>query len=175
MHKYNHKKPIETGYEGGGTGLKPSQIGGKMHPEQANQSGPEHSDSAEKLESDIETISLVDFEVLNVIGNHGGDASFLLYLLTLFEKHGQQSLNELRDGMMKLDAVAVHHVAHRWRGSCLNVGASKLAEALSQIEESPITENTEIQEMENLAAYCENLFQKSCEQLRKIIPEQTPN
>ncbi len=146
-----------------------------MQAEHTNQSGPEHIESAEKIETEIDTDSLIDFEVLNVISNHGGDASFLIYLLNLFEKHGLQSLNQLRDGMMKLDSVAVQHVAHRWRGSCLNVGASKLAEVLKQIEERPITEKTDLHEMENLWAYCENLFQKSCEQLRKLTSEQAPN
>jgi HPt (histidine-containing phosphotransfer) domain-containing protein len=146
-----------------------------MQAEHTNQSEMEHIESAEKFETEIDNDSLIDFEVLSVLNNHGADASFLFYLLNLFEKHGLQSLNQLRDGMMKLDAVAVHHVAHRWRGSCLNVGASKLAEVLRQIEECPINEKTDLYEMENLWDYCENLFQKSCEQLRKLTPEQTPS
>jgi HPt (histidine-containing phosphotransfer) domain-containing protein len=124
---------------------------------------------------DLQDDNIIDIEVLNVISNHGGDASFLQYLLGLFEKHGQQSLDELKDGLKKRDPGLVRHVAHRWRGSCLNVGAVRLAEVLGQIEDEPISGVESDDVLEQIGKTCEDLFQRSCQQLRQQLPGVHPS
>jgi HPt (histidine-containing phosphotransfer) domain-containing protein len=125
-----------------------------------------HRESAEDQQDDV----IVDMEVLNVVSNHGGDASFLQYLLGLFEKHGQQSLDELKAALQKRDPAAIRHVAHRWRGSCLNVGAVRLAEVLGRIEDEPITGQESDESLEMTGQRCEDLFQRSCQHLRQQLP-----
>lgn len=137
-----------------------------MQSENISPAQPEHQKQTQGLQDDV----IIDIEVLNVVSNHGGDASFLLYLLGLFEKHGQQSLDELRDGLQKRDPAAVRHVAHRWRGSCLNVGAVRLAEVLGRIEEQPILGDEPEDQLEQISKNCEDLFQSSCQQLRQQLP-----
>jgi HPt (histidine-containing phosphotransfer) domain-containing protein len=128
---------------------------------------PEHFPIARQDQQDD---VIIDPEVLSVVSSHGGDASFLQYLLNLFEKHGQQSLDELKDALQKRDPAALRHVAHRWRGSCLNVGAVRLAEILGHIEDEPITGQEAEEELETIGKNCEDLFQRSCQQLRQQLP-----
>ncbi len=133
---------------------------------------PEHHRIAEQDQQDD---VIIDTEVLNVVSNHGGDASFLQYLLGLFEKHGQQSLDELKAALAKREPAVIRHVAHRWRGSCLNVGAVRLAELLGQIEDEPITGQETDEQLETIGRNCEDLFQRSCQQLRLQLPGMHPS
>jgi HPt (histidine-containing phosphotransfer) domain-containing protein len=139
-----------------------------MQSENMNPAEPEKQSNHEGLSNADD--SIIDIEVLNVVSNHGGDASFLVYLLNLFEKHGQQSLNELKEGLSKRDPAAVKHVAHRWRGSCLNVGAVRLAEVLGRTEEKPIQGNEDDALLDQIWKTCEDLFTRSCQQLRQQLP-----
>jgi HPt (histidine-containing phosphotransfer) domain-containing protein len=128
---------------------------------------PEHHHiSSDEQQDDV----IIDTEVLNVVSNHGGDAAFLQYLLGLFEKHGQQSLDELKAALQKRDPAALRHVAHRWRGSCLNVGAVRLAEVLGRIEDEPISGQEPEEDLELIGKNCEELFQRSCQLLRQQLP-----
>ncbi len=140
--------------------------GETMHSENINPSRTEHHSPSYGLQDDV----IIDIEVLNVVSNHGGDASFLDYLLGLFEKHGQQSLDELKAGLQKRDPAIVMHVAHRWRGSCLNVGAVRLAEVLGHIEDEPITGDEAEDVLDQIGKTCDDLFQRSCQQLRQQLP-----
>lgn len=128
---------------------------------------PEHHHIAGQDQQDD---VIIDTEVLSVVSNHGGDAAFLQYLLDLFEKHGQQSLDELKAALQSRDPAAVRHVAHRWRGSCLNVGAVRLAEVLGHIEDEPITGQEPDEDVDLIGRNCEDLFQRSCQQLRQQLP-----
>jgi HPt (histidine-containing phosphotransfer) domain-containing protein len=97
------------------------------------------------------------------------------YLLSLFEKHGQQSLDELKEGLQKRDPAVVRHVAHRWRGSCLNVGAVRLAEVLRHIEDEPVAGTEADDVLEQIGKSCDDLFQRSCQQLRQQLPSVHPS
>jgi HPt (histidine-containing phosphotransfer) domain-containing protein len=142
-----------------------------MQSENINPAGTELHSPSYGLQDD----GLIDIEVLTVISNHGGDASFLEYLLNLFEKHGQQSVDELKAGLEKRDPALVRHVAHRWRGSCLNVGAVRLAEVLGHIEDEPITGDETDDVLEQIGKNCDDIFQKSCQQLRQQLPGLHPS
>jgi HPt (histidine-containing phosphotransfer) domain-containing protein len=133
---------------------------------------PEHHPIAGQDQQDD---VIIDIEILNVVSSHGGDVSFLQYLLNLFEKHGQQSLEELKTSLQIRDSAAVRHVAHRWRGSCLNVGAVRLAEVLGRIEDEPITGQELEEDLEAIGRNCEELFQRSCQQLRQQLPNVHPS
>lgn len=132
---------------------------------------PGQSDPCIKAElSELQDAVIIDVEVLHAVSNHGGDAAFLQYLLSLFEKHGQQSLDELKEGLQKRDPAVVRHVAHRWRGSCLNVGAVRLAEVLARIEDEPMAGAEADDAVEQIGKTCDDLFQRSCQQLRQQLP-----
>ncbi len=137
-----------------------------MQSENISPAQPEKPMPAHEFDDDV----IIDTEVLSVVASHGGDASFLQYLLNLFEKHGQQSLEELKDSLQKRDPAQVRHVAHRWRGSCLNVGAVRLAEVLGHIEDEPITGTEAEETLNQIGMNCEELFQRSCQQLRQQLP-----
>ncbi len=146
-----------------------------MQSELSSHSEQQGASSSAIKPSTIDDDSLIDLEVLKVVSNHGGDAAFLFYLFTLFEKHGLQSLNELQEGIKQLNPQAIHHVAHRWRGSCLNVGAQPLAALLHDLEERPISDDTDRAELEEVWNLCSEIFTRTCRQLHSQLPQPQPS
>jgi PAS domain S-box-containing protein len=63
-----------------------------------------------------------------------GDRDFANELLNLFIEGTQQSLSVLRDAAINNDKITVAREAHKLKGACGNVGATRLAQLAEQVE-----------------------------------------
>lgn len=86
--------------------------------------------------SDVEpdSLSLVDVSVLQGLKAYAQSSAFMPQIVAIFEEHGRSSMVELREAMEKQDLESVRRIAHRLKGSCLNIGAQALARELKPLE-----------------------------------------
>ncbi len=85
-------------------------------------------------ESTQKSLNLVDMSVLQSLKAYARSPAFMPQLVGIFEEHGRSSLIELRMALSDQDAESVKRVAHRFKGSCLNMGAQALASELKLLE-----------------------------------------
>ena len=83
---------------------------------------------------------LLDGAVLNELQSFGRSPQFLEQLIDIYENHAQRSMAELKLALQKNDRAVLRSVAHRFKGSSLNIGASGLVELLLKIESFPVSE-----------------------------------
>lgn len=130
--------------------------------------------SSERRTLSFETeLPLIDTEVFEGVKFYGQDPKFVDYLIELFEKHGGQSYDDILSAIEKKDASAVRHVAHRWRGSCLNIGASRLAGELIKLDRSDELSPDLVDLAASLRARILEIFAQSCLALRQTMNNET--
>ena len=80
-------------------------------------------------------LDILDRKILANLKGFARSESFLPRLFATFEEHGLVSLQELENASLRQDRGALSAVAHRFKGSCLNLGAQALAAHLMMYEE----------------------------------------
>ena len=114
------------------------------------------------------TLSLVDMSVLQSLKAYARSPAFMPQLVGIFEEHGRSSLIELRTTLNDQDIESVRRVAHRFKGSCLNMGAQALASELKFLEAfSPTTKWSE-GEIETIYLELIQLFDNTCKYLKSL-------
>lgn len=117
---------------------------------------------------------IVDMSILQGLRAYARSAAFLPQLIDIFEEHGRSSLVELRTALTAHDADSVRRIAHRFKGSCLNMGAQALAAELRRFETSQIeperlvSGNWPMDEVENTYENLSYLFEETCKQLKSL-------
>ena len=86
------------------------------------------------LEQQTQNDGLIDMTVLQSLKAYARSPAFMPQLVGIFEEHGRSSLIELKSALSDQDVEAVRRVAHRFKGSCLNMGAQALAQELKRLE-----------------------------------------
>ncbi len=117
---------------------------------------------------------IVDMTVLQGLRAYARSAAFLPQLISIFEEHGRSSLTELHTALVGGDLDGVRRVAHRFKGSCLNMGAQALAEELRRFElaktlatqDSPV--KWPIDEVEDTYSNLAHLFEETCKNLKSL-------
>src|SRR5690349_16102071 len=79
-------------------------------------------------------IKILDASVLEGLRVYAKSGAFLQQVIEIFEQHGRMSVDELCAASANNDVESMRRVAHRLKGSCLNVGASLMAQKLRQLE-----------------------------------------
>jgi histidine phosphotransfer protein HptB len=117
---------------------------------------------------------IVDMTVLQGLRAYARSAAFLPQLIDIFEEHGRSSLTELRTALVGQDVDAVRRVAHRFKGSCLNMGAQALASELRRFEiaQSDANQNSTskwaVEDVESTYANLSSLFEETCKHLKSL-------
>lgn len=62
------------------------------------------------------------------------DAAFTLQVLEMFSRQAPSCINEMRSSMEVADYATIWKSAHTLKGTCLNIGAKKVAEICKEIE-----------------------------------------
>jgi two-component system sensor histidine kinase/response regulator len=70
-----------------------------------------------------------------------GDQGFLVELYELFLEDVPAQLEALREGIERCDAPSVERVAHTLKGSCGNIGATRMATICAELEEAGRSED----------------------------------
>ncbi len=112
--------------------------------------------------------SLVNTQILTNLRSFARSENFLPRLLRVFEDHGVLCLDELAAAVQSQDFETISAIAHRWKGSCLNLGASALADRLLRLEKrhSP---QLSIPEVYEELAILRELFDLSCKELKSLV------
>lgn len=142
-----------------------------MEPIYTDQSSQTHTRSQVNWiqRANFEGFPLIDAEVFANIKVYGQDPSFVLYLVELFEKHGKQSKLEIEEAIDKKEPATLRRVAHRWRGSCLNIGAARLANELLLLDLATPVSLELVSQATELMPYVSSSFEESCVLLRQLI------
>lgn len=120
-----------------------------------------------------ESTPIVDMSVLQGLRAYARSAAFLPQLIDIFEEHGRSSLTELRSALSGQDVDAVRRVAHRFKGSCLNMGAQALATELRRFEASQFDAGSPQvkwphDEVETTCEALSHLFEETCKCLKSL-------
>ena len=76
---------------------------------------------------------VLDSKVLSSLRWFALSDSFIPQLISIFEEHGRTSINELKVAFSSDDQESIRRVAHRLKGSCLNMGAGALASKMKAL------------------------------------------
>jgi len=113
-------------------------------------------------------IKILDSSVLEGLRVYAKSGAFLQQVIEIFEQHGRVSLEELFAASAKDDSETVRRVAHRLKGSCLNVGATRMAQRLRHLEQLCVG-NASGDDTHALIAELPEVFAETCNAL-KLIP-----
>ncbi len=94
---------------------------------------PEHQASESKV---------LDLELLKT--NLGDDPEFLRSVITVFTQEMSGDFERLREAVHSQVALSILELAHKLKGSCLTVGASRVAKTLEHLEETAKYRNTQL-------------------------------
>jgi len=111
---------------------------------------------------------VLDSSVLEGLRVYAKSGAFLQQVIEIFEQHGRMSLDELFAASELNDIEAVRRVAHRLKGSCLNVGATLMAENLRLLEQL-CAANATRNDTHVLIAGLPEVFADTCNALKTIL------
>jgi histidine phosphotransfer protein HptB len=114
------------------------------------------------------TESLIDMTVLQSLKAYARSAAFMPQLIGIFEEHGRSSLIELRMALSDQDSDSIKRVAHRFKGSCLNMGAQALAAELKLLEINSANFEWSPAEVEEKYGELSRLFEETCLYLKSL-------
>ena len=103
----------------------------------------------------------------------GGDSSFFKQVLTMFINQGDEILIDITDALAAGDIVALGLLAHKFKGSALNLGAEVIAETCRIIELKG--READSSGMEDLVKKLTREFSLTKEELISIISAQDDN
>jgi len=113
-------------------------------------------------------LNLVDMSVLQSLKAYARSPAFMPQLVGIFEEHGRSSLIELKLALSDQDVESVRRVAHRFKGSCLNMGAQALASELKRLESFTPDSNWAVDKVENTYGELSQLFETTCNYLKSL-------
>ncbi len=111
---------------------------------------------------------ILDSSVLEGLRVYAKSGAFLQQVIEIFEQHGRLSLDELFAASETDDGETVRRVAHRLKGSCLNVGATLMAQKLRHLEQLCVA-NASRDDTHGVIAGLPDVFADTCNAL-KLIP-----
>ncbi|WP_141734948.1 Hpt domain-containing protein [Oligoflexus tunisiensis] len=110
---------------------------------------------------------VLDSSVLEGLRVYAKSGAFLQQVIEIFEQHGKASLEELYAASESDDNESVRRVAHRLKGSCLNVGATQMAQKLRHLEQL-CAANATRDDTHVLIAELPDVFADTCNALKSI-------
>lgn len=110
---------------------------------------------------------VLDSSVLEGLRVYAKSGAFLQQVIEIFEQHGRLSLDELFAASEQDDNESVRRVAHRLKGSCLNVGATLMAQKLRLLEQL-CAANASREDTHVLIAGLPEVFADTCNALKSI-------
>lgn len=110
---------------------------------------------------------VLDSSVLEGLRVYAKSGAFLQQVIEIFEQHGRMSLDELFAASESDDNESVRRVAHRLKGSCLNVGATLMAQKLRLLEQL-CAANAAREDTHVLIAGLPEVFSDTCNALKTI-------
>jgi two-component system sensor histidine kinase/response regulator len=111
---------------------------------------------------------VLDTSVLEGLRVYAKSGAFLQQVIEIFEQHGKASLDELYAASENDDSENLRRVAHRLKGSCLNVGASLMAHKLRQLEQL-CAANAARDDTHGLITELPDVFDDTCNALKSIL------
>lgn len=142
-------------------------------------SGNRRSAEVQELKSDNGAISastdfLKEFQILDTASIQRlrdiaakTDAAFVNQVIGLFEKQVPEGIFEIKEAFDSKDATKLWQTAHKIKGTCLNVGAKKLAELLRSLEVKG--KNGDLKNMEDGIRSLQPLFEITLTDFRREL------
>lgn len=120
------------------------------------------------MNGDWSQIRVLDPSVLEALRGYAKSGAFLQQVIEIFEQHGRTSVAELCAAAEADDRESLRRVAHRLKGSCLNVGAQRMAQMLRNFE--VLTgENASGEDTHVLLASLAETLDETCKALKSIV------
>ena len=95
------------------------------------------------------------------------DAAFVNQVIGLFEKQVPEGIFEIKESFDSGDATKLWQTAHKIKGTCLNVGAKRLAELLRSLEIKG--KNGDLKNMEDAIHSLQPLFEITLTDFRREL------
>jgi CheY-like chemotaxis protein len=111
---------------------------------------------------------LLDESQLDQLRGDGEDNEFL-EIIDLFLSQTEEQIGQLNEAVGNQDAAATSHLAHQLKGSSANLGARRLADALSRLEQSAI--NSDLAHADPLLKEIQGTFDRTRVQFQAVLDE----
>jgi PAS domain S-box-containing protein len=95
------------------------------------------------------------------------DPGFLQQILDMFMKQAPQNINEIREALERGDFNTLWKSAHKLKGTCLNIGASRLGDLCRSIEKKG--KGLEISGLQSLCMQLEPAYQVTVKELKGMF------
>jgi len=113
-------------------------------------------------------VKILDPSVFESLRGYAKSGAFLKQVIEIFEQHGRVSLGELSAAAQLDDKESLKLIAHRLKGSCLNVGATLMAQNLRHLEQLT-TSNETLDETQRLVAGLPAMLEDTCKALKSLL------
>lgn len=107
---------------------------------------------------------LIDSSVIETLKELGDD-EFFLELVDLFTSQSTTLVSEIVLAVKEKDSVKLSQSAHKFKGSCLNLGATSLGDLCKKLELKG--KSGDLSETEELASKLEPLYLETLDELNK--------
>ena len=111
---------------------------------------------------------LLDESQLDQLRGDGEDNEFL-EIIDLFLTQTEEQIGQLNEAVGNQNAAATSHLAHQLKGSSANLGARRLADALSRLEQSAI--NSDLAHADPLLKEIQGTFDRTRVQFQAVLDE----
>lgn len=106
----------------------------------------------------------IDQDVIESLKELGGD-EFVQELAVLFSSQSKEIFESIKNAVESKNPDVLHKSAHKLKGSCLNIGATKLAEMSKTIEAKG--KNHDLEDIESLFLEFVDIYNKTIEEFSK--------
>jgi PAS domain S-box-containing protein len=113
--------------------------------------------------------SLLDNAAINRLMDIGKatDPGFLQQILDMFLKQAPESISEIKASLEKGDPITMWKAAHKLKGTCLNIGAKKMAEICKEIESKG--RHSQLMGLQGLSIQLEMDYKATVEELKSLF------
>jgi PAS domain S-box-containing protein len=113
--------------------------------------------------------SLLDNSAINRLMDIGKatDPGFLQQILDMFLKQAPESISEIKLSLEKGDPITMWKAAHKLKGTCLNIGAKKMAEICKEMESKG--RNSQLMGLQGLSIQLEMDYKATVEELKSLF------
>ena len=109
--------------------------------------------------------NLVDVGVIEEL-KELGDQEFLNELIDLFSGQSEELVKNINTAVVSKDQTLLVQAAHKFKGSCLNLGAKSLGELCKELELKG--KNADFSGTDELASKLEPLYRSTLEELNSF-------
>ncbi len=120
------------------------------------------------MNQESSAIQILDPSVLESLRVYAKSGAFLKQVIEIFEQHARVSIEELCAALNLDDRESMQRVAHRLKGSCMNVGATLMAQNLRHLEQLTKSNET-LAETQRLVAGLPSMLEDSCNALKSLL------